>query len=733
MNNASFSGNFKNVNNLEQLNSLLSFENKTEMKDAISINWNGRKFNLTDSQGNTTTVKMKEIINKFNELAKNEKNKSNPDEKLINSIHDNIVALGFEGKKELAKQNSWMQLYKDTKNLLNIFSSNTLKLDKIMDKNIGEKEIIINPSKDHIENMFSLNEKTSSFHEGVYNHLLTQELTEKFNAYKNPKYVADNKIQSNKYKEIMKEEFFEAVKEKNAEHLAGNMLKEDKQTENIIRSLVKNQPENALVMIQSMQKAIKSEQFKDNPKLSDVKKFLESMKLECIARQPLGTEQRIQQEELNSILSKINNSEQFCKEFEELNLNHEQFLKEGAEKNPKIFYPIINTIANRHANLEDDVKANLTEKDTKLSSFCKELEKKMYSENKAFGFSYSRIEQYSKVPFLPISTQRELHNEAKKELFRDLTQQGASIEFTKPASRAPSSAIQIKDYNIDNKNRLNSNVFSCQVTKGVQGDILEGSKRADGRVKMVFVCSQSNLSEQPDRDLIKPEEAVVKYKTDPTQGPQAQLAFSDQQVKTICSVGSKLNTLSPILNENTKTSTVNGYFSPTNENVDEIIDQLETRGHLVEYPCIGSIPTGGDKPVHQFFAFAPAVGLVGMDTKLNAAKSERVQYLKALDNFRGAFEQAIKLADKEGPVSLDMTAIGLGAFQNNPNVVAKAYYEAALEYQDRLAEKDVKVDFKVYEGAHWNYERKAKDGAHKMATLLFNEIKPASQAEVQSS
>lgn len=299
-----------------------------------------------------------------------------------------------------------------------------------------------------------------------------------------------------------------------------------------------------------------------------------------------------------------------------------------------------------------------------------------------------------------IKQQRDAHEGAKEYLTAELERIGGELSFARPSKKsAPILKSVTLPKTASDLDALDPGTFKFQYTTGVLGDIKKDGNRLSDDVVVYGVASQFNGCEARDSNMIEPGEAVKKYKGDLTQGPQAQLAFPDEQVELINCAGHRgFNALCRALDEQTRAEIVNGYFTPSEENADAVIKQLRTNGNEIEYPCIGNIPKGGVGVVHQIFVSAPALG--GMYEKPNTVKGEKreeIEFLCALQGYRAQFDECIWLAKAEDKaVIFKPAAIGLGAYGNDPDIVAKGFYQAAKEYQEQLKENKVQVIFQVF-------------------------------------
>jgi hypothetical protein len=294
----------------------------------------------------------------------------------------------------------------------------------------------------------------------------------------------------------------------------------------------------------------------------------------------------------------------------------------------------------------------------------------------------------------PIAEQQKAHSAAKAFLQEQGRGVGTSVEFVRPPKMV---CPKLADVTI--KKDLDGAVFSFQHTNGVQGDILAAGKR-QGNQEVIFVAaSQFNAGEAPGAYTVKPGEACSTYKGDITQGPQAQLSFSDDQVELLnCGANRGFNGLSGILDENTKTAAKNGYFTPTGPQSDAVIDQLRTKGDQIEYACTTSRPKDGSKNVHMMLCATPAFGQYrGQGNAITQEQQHEVEFLCALHSYRAQFSQSIEIAKSTGnPVLLNAYGVGLGVFGNDPGVVAKAFYLTAKEAEAALKENKVSVQFQIF-------------------------------------
>lgn len=178
-----------------------------------------------------------------------------------------------------------------------------------------------------------------------------------------------------------------------------------------------------------------------------------------------------------------------------------------------------------------------------------------------------------------IKEQRNAHNIAKKYLQEEARKINAEVLFVSPLDHHSTPKID----EVEIKQDLDISVFTWKNTKGVQGDIQQDGK-LPGHVALYGVASQFNSCEATHRFTPKPGTAVNTYKGDPTQGPGAQLQFSDQQVEIINNAANLgFNGLCQVLDDSTKMTIKHDYLTPeTQDSAAMVIRQLHQNGNKIE-------------------------------------------------------------------------------------------------------------------------------------------------------
>jgi hypothetical protein len=319
-----------------------------------------------------------------------------------------------------------------------------------------------------------------------------------------------------------------------------------------------------------------------------------------------------------------------------------------------------------------------------------------------------------------IESQQTAHEVAKEFLTTHLPLTGAELEIiSSPCLPTPS----YKDVQIEPD--LNPKIFCWEKTSGVEDDIQRDGKRRKKCRVIYAAASQFNGCEATQVMTIKPGEACTAYAGDKTQGPTAQLQFSKDQVELInCAGNLGFNGLCNILDESTKNSVQHGYFRPTKLHYESVKEQLSAGG--VEYICIGNKPidSKGQKnnDVHLILVSAHAYGATWGDEYINGEEANEIQFLCALNAYRAQFKQCVHMANKNKlPLIFKPAAIGMGAWGNDPQVIAQAFYQAAKECENILVDANVQVIFQVWRNPYNPYfteEEFLLDGARQLVGHL---------------
>lgn len=309
------------------------------------------------------------------------------------------------------------------------------------------------------------------------------------------------------------------------------------------------------------------------------------------------------------------------------------------------------------------------------------------------------------------------HETAKQFLEDNLPKTGATVQFISHCKQTAPKLLST--VHIDTA-QLDKNVFQVGYTIGATADICKDGKRTEDNVIVYGVASQFNWGESATKTTISPGQAVEKYKFDPTQGPACQLAFPEDQVELInCAANIGSNGLCYALVSPNHTQVAHGYFTPDETHADKVIVDLQENGAIIEYPCIANKPLQGSKVVHQILVAGPAFGEYETFSTVKGEKRNEIEFLCALHGFRAQFELCVDLAkENKQPVILKAAAVGVSAYGNNPVNVAKAFYQAATEYQDALKGRRVTVQFQIFKNYRGVADPKATQIAKELGLVL---------------
>lgn len=297
---------------------------------------------------------------------------------------------------------------------------------------------------------------------------------------------------------------------------------------------------------------------------------------------------------------------------------------------------------------------------------------------------------------IPINNQRIAHTRAKEFLTQSLKKIGASVTFVSPPTLSNKVYFSTNSFT-----PLLKGVFYWEDTQGIAENIQRDGNRNEDNIVLYGVASQFNgVSGQQHIPI--PGRAVHDYKSDLSEGAEAQLQFHPHQVELInCGGNLGFNGLINILNQKIVVSTLmKGYLNPSLEDADEVISALVKDG--IEYICVANRPYNkknknyGNKPVHMMLVYAPTFDKSMLE---NNEKRNQIEFLCALQSFRAQFQHCIDLAQREGKsVIFKAAGVGLGIWSNQETNVAKGFYIAAKEFETQLQENGVLVRLQVMGG-----------------------------------
>lgn len=346
----------------------------------------------------------------------------------------------------------------------------------------------------------------------------------------------------------------------------------------------------------------------------------------------------------------------------------------------------------------------------------------------------------------PIAEQRAAHTAAKQTIAARYEAIGAKASFISP-SKYKDAEKDVAKVKIDSKELIN--VTWCE-TQGSSQDIQAAGQQVG---KMVYVAAtQANAGNNANSEYQAPlGRAAQALAVDRTQGPDCVLAY-EQKIGEAQNAGAcaGFNSFAEVLSDGTEvlpdgtkdvsgdTRSVqrNGYITPGEKTVDAFVRQLKERGQKTEFLLTTANPlqlspeqsqlrrrelakgnvsqtleqTKCTHSVHLLSVTAAALstnkegGLVETDgsavaATLNPEQKKEVAYLTALSSYMAVFEAAIQTYDEDpngGPVYVKIPVLGSGAFQNDPESVAKAFYEAASLYKEEISAKDIHVEITAF-------------------------------------
>jgi hypothetical protein len=278
---------------------------------------------------------------------------------------------------------------------------------------------------------------------------------------------------------------------------------------------------------------------------------------------------------------------------------------------------------------------------------------------------------------------------------------------------------------------LDSQVFQWswtrKETRGVTNDIPRSS-RDDGHRHYYGVASQYNGAEATTPRPIPAGGACFASANDYTQGPLSQL--TNRRMFELVNAASLLgmNELANVLQEKeTCESLTFGYLAPKKKNLGAIFEEYKRNWRNLEQICLFSIPEGGVHPVVLILGSAPCFtgrqdpGKFDPTNEMPPADQTRdLEVLVAFSNYVTQFCCVLGAPSEQGrsPIVLHLTAHGAGAFENSPANIALGFKMAAVLFQEQLKEKNIQVQFEVFDGDRRN---PAKDMSGPLGNLSVRE------------
>ncbi|MEZ5315044.1 MAG: hypothetical protein R3E91_02380 [Chlamydiales bacterium] len=309
------------------------------------------------------------------------------------------------------------------------------------------------------------------------------------------------------------------------------------------------------------------------------------------------------------------------------------------------------------------------------------------------------IKNFTKKCF--IKEKRESHETAKHYLQEELQKIRAEVAFVL-GNVPPYQPLSSKEVTtqIMNDDPLDKKIFFSKFANTL-GEEIQKDGKDPCQIVLYGVASQFNGAQSSGHSTVPLGQAVKTYQGDNTQGAKVQLEFPNKQVEIINN-GANLgfNGLCRVLDDETIDAVSHGYLNPkTFEQARLVIKQLKDQDHPIEYLCVGNIPKGKEntETVYEILVAAPAFGAYSDCSTITEQQKKEIAYLCAVRGYSAQFEQALKLA-KENPnktVIFKPTAPGLGIFDNDEEMVAKGFYTAAKEYEQKLREADVLVRWEM--------------------------------------
>jgi hypothetical protein len=248
---------------------------------------------------------------------------------------------------------------------------------------------------------------------------------------------------------------------------------------------------------------------------------------------------------------------------------------------------------------------------------------------------------------------------------------------------------------------LNPYVFDWKITEEAYDEIIRASvnKKANEIYLFGIPCWHDGTA-APNGAVLKKTDTTetvyyIYYKNSSNQGAAGQLALRKDLPELINEAAKVGFSTLYFLNDATKKAIQNGCLCPNKEQVQKLIEELRMNYNNLDYHLFETTPPDGKESI----LFALDFATVMKTDQISDPEWEELLFFLAYQVYRMRLHQAVVLNDKRQykvfyhPRNLSM--------ENTPSakcgsVMAKAFYQAGKELEDKLTKAGVQVRFQLY-------------------------------------
>ncbi len=267
-----------------------------------------------------------------------------------------------------------------------------------------------------------------------------------------------------------------------------------------------------------------------------------------------------------------------------------------------------------------------------------------------------------------LKKQIEIHEKLKKKLVKNI-----SI-FNPPYTHIQKNSIKWNT-KIDYTNILNPNIFKYEIVSSFES-------KKENQIIVRGIMSQYNCCNSGDRFVPDEDEIDCIYSNSSIEGTEV---LPKEYLGVLCKLAkngfnSLVHTLDSMMCYD------EGILTPTNDfNYSKVI----THSHLIDFVCIN------DNNSRYLFGSAPAFGSYS-DELIDSNKKKEICFIFAYLTYKSQFKYVSEM-NEDIPIVFKPCLLGIGSFDNDIQMIAKAFYVVAKGFERVFLQKGIRVIMQIYD------------------------------------